>query len=174
MKNLIICGLVGTGKTTIAKKICEELNYEYIDLYDKINGKIDTKDKENASKLLAKDINKYLMNVSENKCIIDCDYLILPNEFYNCDAKVNYNIIYLGFNNVDVELLFNKFSDDYKKKNITYDSEKLRNQIEYFKYISNKVYLDCKKYNYKYFDLDKEKSLVIDEIMNFIYSIMDK
>ena len=174
MKNLIICGLVGTGKTTIAKNICEELNYEYVDLYEKIDENIDTKDKEKASKLLAKDINKYLINAIDKKCIIDCDYLILPNEFYCCDAKDNYNIIYLGFNSVDIELLFKKFSEDYKKKNITYDSKELRKQIEYFKYISNKVYLDCQKYNYKYFELNKEKSLVIEEIKKYIYSIMDK
>ena len=37
MKNLIICGLNGTGKTTIAKHYSEELGYEYIDLYDVIN-----------------------------------------------------------------------------------------------------------------------------------------
>lgn len=35
MKNIIICGLIGTGKTTLAKKISLNLNYECIYLSKK-------------------------------------------------------------------------------------------------------------------------------------------
>ena len=54
MKNIIICGLIGTGKTTLAKKISQNLNYEYIDL----NKKMNTHKYGNNKELLSKELGQ--------------------------------------------------------------------------------------------------------------------
>ena len=38
-----------------------------------------------------------------------------------------------------------------------YNKIDLLNQLKYFKDISIKVYNDCKKYNYKFFEISKDK-----------------
>lgn len=174
MKNLIICGLNGTGKTTIAKHYSEELGYEYIDLYDVINSNFNDDDKINASNILKDEIDNYLSKKSKDKCIIDCNYLILPDDFINYQSNQVYEIIYLGFNDIDVDVLFEKFSKDYEKKNINYDSNELKYRLVYFNEISKKVYEACKKYNYKYFDINKDKKLVLEEISEYIDSLIER
>ena len=157
MKNIILCGLIGTGKTTIAKQYSEKFGYEYIDLYDVINSDYSDNDKINASNVLKNEIDNYLFKRSKDKVIIDCNYLILPDDYANYQFNDNYEIIYLGFNDIDINVLFEKFSKDYEKKNIDFDSEELKSQLLYLNKISKKVYEDCKKYNYKYFDINKDK-----------------
>lgn len=166
MKNIIICGLVGTGKTTIAKKIENELSYNYIDLYNII--KVDFSDKEKASKEYASKIDDYLLSLKSDKYVIDCDYLILPEDFNNYKSKNKYEIIYLGFNDIDFDVLYNKFKNDYIKKNKRFDDNKLVSELKYIKEISKKVFNDCKKYNYKFFDINKDKSILVEEIYKYI------
>lgn len=174
MKNIIICGLNGTGKTTIAKQYCEKLGYQYIDLYDVINSYFNDDNKVDASNVLKEEIDNYLFKRSKDKVIIDCNYLILPVDFINYHSNQDYEIIYLGFYDIDVDVLFEKFSKDYEKKNINYDSSELKNKLIYFNEISKKVYNDCKKYNYKYFDINKDKKLVLEEISEYIDSLIER
>jgi len=174
MKNIILCGLIGTGKTTIAKQYSEKFGYEYIDLYDVLNLDINDDDKEYASKFLKDEIDNYLIKKTTDKCIIDCNYLILPQDFVNYNSNKYYEIIYLGFNDIDVNMLFEKFSNDYEKKNINYDTVELKKKLFYFNEISKKVYNDCKKYNYKYFDINKDKKSVLEEISEYMNLLIER
>ena len=64
MKVIIVTGSVGTGKTTLAKKLAEKLNYEYVDV-NKIIRKYKISegyDKKRKTKLIdTKKLNKYLI-----------------------------------------------------------------------------------------------------------------
>ena len=169
MKNIIVCGLIGTGKTTICQKISKKLNMKYIDLYSIVDSKEISQDKFQMSKMLKVKIDNYLETL--DNCVIDCDYLILPKDFNEYRVNKNFNIIYLGFNDVNINLLLNKFIMDYESKNIKYDKEKLFEKLKYYKSVSNKVYKDCKKYNYKFFDINRNKQEVIDEVLNYILNL---
>ena len=169
MKNIIICGLIGTGKTTLSKRIAQEKGYQYVDLNSLLKNRIYNSNKELASKILFNEI-KTLITPLKN-CVIDCEYLILPEQYNMHNYKNNCNIVYLGFHNADINVLFNKFSADYKKKNIDFDEQKLMEQLIYFKKISDRVFDDCNKYNLKYFDISREKSEVLEEVYNYIFKV---
>lgn len=162
MKNIIICGLIGTGKTTLAKIISKELGYKYVDLNNKIY----------ASQNLRDEIDNLLKTL--DKCAIDCEYLILPEQYILYKNREECTIVYLGFNNVDINVLYDKFVQDYKNKNIKYDEKKLMGTLKYFKDISKKVCDDCNKYGFKFFDICKDKNLVIQEAYEYILDCITK
>ena len=60
----------------------------------------------------------------------------------------------------------NRYRENYIGKK--YNKIDLLNQLKYFKDISIKVYNDCKKYNYKFFEISKDKSEVLKEIYSYI------
>lgn len=69
MGTIIITGSVGTGKTTLAKKLAEKLSYKYIDVNKtikkyKITGGYDKKRKTKIINI--KKLNKYLIKEIEN------------------------------------------------------------------------------------------------------------
>ena len=153
-------------KNNYSKKIENELNYKYIDLYDVIIS--DFQDKQKASEEYADQIDDYLSNLVDENYVIDCDYLVLPEEFNNYKCKDKYDIVFLGFNDINFNILYSKFKNDYIKKNKDFDDVKLIKELKYMKEISNKVFEDCKKYNYKFFDINKDKSILIEEIYEYI------
>ncbi len=62
MKTIIITGSVGTGKTTLSRKLAEKLNFEYIDVNKIINKISEGYDKKRKSKIVDIDkLNKYLI-----------------------------------------------------------------------------------------------------------------
>ena len=63
MKNIIICGLIGTGKTTLAKIISKELGYKYVDLNNLLNTTVDINDKIYACQNLRDEIDNLLKNI---------------------------------------------------------------------------------------------------------------
>ena len=42
IQNMLLCGTAGTGKTTVAKALCEELQTDYIVINGSMDGNIDT------------------------------------------------------------------------------------------------------------------------------------
>ena len=69
MKVIIVSGSVGTGKTTIAKKIAKEKNYKYVDINNLIikNKLHQGYDKKLKTRLVdTKILNKFLINLIEN------------------------------------------------------------------------------------------------------------
>jgi len=52
MKTIIITGSVGTGKTTLAKKLSRELNFEYLDVNKIVNKISEGYDKKRKSKII--------------------------------------------------------------------------------------------------------------------------
>ena len=99
-KAIIVSGAPGTGKTTIAKKISKEKNYEYVDINDiiKENKLKDSYDKKRKSIIVdVKKLNKILIdliNKSKKPLVIDGHLShCLPKEYVKtcfitkCDLK---------------------------------------------------------------------------------------
>lgn len=170
--NIIICGLIGTGKTTLSKKISNDLHYKYIFLDELLNKSINSNDKLTASAKLNNDIENYLRDI--NNCVIDCEYLIMPSQYFNSRYKDNCLIIYLGFSSVDINVLVEKFKTDYEKRKIEFKEEELVNRLKYYKEISNYVCNECQKYNYKFFDIAKEKSIVLDDVYIYVLEFINQ
>ena len=106
MKVITITGSVGTGKTTIAKKLSKKLNYKYIDINKLIteNKLSSGYDKKKKCKIIdTKKLNKFLVKniinnkefIKKNKGIIIDSHLshYLPKKYVNlcivtkCDLK---------------------------------------------------------------------------------------
>ena len=67
MKVIIVTGSVGTGKTTLSRKLAEKLNFEYIDVNKIINKISEGYDKKRKSKIIDTDkLNKNLINEISN------------------------------------------------------------------------------------------------------------
>lgn len=121
MKVIIVSGSVGTGKTTIARKLAKKLNFCYIDVngvissyklsesYDKIR-KCKIIDVKKLNKVLIKVINKYksIEKLSLNKN----QY----NKFLK-NKKLRYNVLGQNFGDCKDNYLKNIFKKIINKKN---------------------------------------------------------
>lgn len=162
-KHLIICGTVGSGKTTLCKHISEDYNCDYISMY-KLMENITEYDKQ----VKFNKINEWLYSLDNNKkMIIDCDCFIMPEDFNKLNNS-NFNIIFLGFYSCDKDTIFDLMYENYKKKNIEISKEKLKEKIKNIKAISIKIHDDCIKYGYTFFDLNKDKKVYLEEIESFL------
>jgi len=90
MKTIIITGSVGTGKTTLAKKLSKKLNYKYIDVSKLIkeNNLSSGYDKKRKCEIIdTKKLNKFLVNLikkSKKRLIIDSHLShYLPKKYVN-------------------------------------------------------------------------------------------
>ena len=89
MKVIIVSGSVGTGKTTIAKKIAKEKNYKYVDINNLIiknklhqgyNKKLKTRLVD--TKILNKFLIKLIKNSKEKGLVIDSHFSrYLPSKY---------------------------------------------------------------------------------------------
>ncbi|MBQ7308188.1 MAG: hypothetical protein IJW82_06655 [Clostridia bacterium] len=148
MKNIIvICGLIGTGKTTIANYVSKKYNYKYIkdfDLFTECQG-----DK-------MKIINDYILENQNQKIVIDVNYQNYEKEFEIVNNK-NTFIMYLGFNQ---SLTRNQLLKIFKNKT--------KEEINYLLQQS-KIYKEfCKNRELLYFDIDKNRDrILLTLIRNF-------
>ena len=89
MKVIIVSGSVGTGKTTIAKKIAKEKNYKYVDINNliiknKLHQGYDKKLKTRLvdTKILNKFLIKLIKNSKEKGLVIDSHFShYLPSKY---------------------------------------------------------------------------------------------
>ena len=169
---IIICGLPGTGKTTICKKIEQELNYKYIsdwDIFYQNNIKIDElKNKFEISKKYSNIIFDYMKNHQNENLIIDLEYSISPNDFVINKFSKYAKIIYLGFLTVNENLLFNLFKASSENENI--EEFELKTKTKFYKKMSEDYFKECEKFNLDFIDINKEKNKLLVELFNKIKS----
>lgn len=145
--NIVICGLQGTGKTTLSKKIVEELNFNYINDYSIL------KNTKNSCK---SDIINFIK--SNDNYVIDLCYSLSP-----CDcSKLNCIVYFLGFSSIDTELLYNLMTA--KGENVT------KSQIEKNITLSQQYQKECEKFNIPFYDINKDRSIILDCIFKDIKS----
>lgn len=167
----IVCGLPGTGKTTLCKKIESELGYTYIsdwqifaenniEIVDNLQDKIEVSLKHSSL------ILDYINNIKDKNVVVDLEYSVSPQDFVNYkDIDANH-IIFLGFTSVSEDLLYNLFKQNSKNEEIKDDE--LKNQIKFYKQMSEIYFNQCKELKLQYVDINKSKKEIIDEIFNNI------
>ena len=72
-KNIVLLGMMGSGKTSVGKKLSKKLNLEFID----IDNKIEINEKKTISDIFKINGEKYFRKVEEN---ISLEYLVLENK----------------------------------------------------------------------------------------------
>lgn len=149
--NILICGLQGTGKTTLSKMIAEKFNFYYINDYSIFNMN---------KKYSKSEIVNFI--VSNDNYVIDLCYSLTPNE---C-SKLNCITYFLGFSSIKTEILYKLMSE--KGVNITL------NQIENNKAQSQKFQKKCEKLNIPFYDINKDRNIFFNSIINDIKYKLDK
>ena len=173
MKNILIVGSPRVGKTTLAKKISNELNYVYISL-DNIFESIEKlkcwpykkySDANLISSMLSDFLINYINNLdSDNNYVLEGAYIDIES-IYN---KINnINIIGLTYNDLDKDSLFNRIKkyDHNEWINVFNDKEILEKCDCFIK--RNNYYNNCfKKLNINSYDLSNDYYKVMDKIIN--------
>lgn len=145
--NIVICGLQGTGKTTLSKMIVQNLGYNYINDYRIFGTK-----KESCKS----DIINFINN--NDNYVVDLCYSLSP-----CDcSKLNCIVYFLGFSSIDAETLHKLMKA--KGENITKD------QIENNITRSQQFQKECEKFNIPFYDINKNRSIILDCIFKDIKS----
>ncbi len=142
--NIVICGLQGTGKTTLSKMLVEKYGFSYINDYKIFKS--------------GKSKNKIISFVNNNdNFVVDLCYSISPKDA----TKLKNSIIYFfGFVTIDENVLFNLMRQ--KGENITLK------QIVKNKKKGKKFQTQCKKYNIPFVDINQDRQVILNNILKEI------
>lgn len=166
---ILICGLPGTGKTSISQKISDRFDCRLIsdwDIFAKYNIEIDKfEDKNILSGNYSKLILDYVNNLQEN-IVVDLEYSISPRDFLQYNKHEDVSIIYLGFDSVGANQLFELFRKS--EANVKYSDEELKSQIEFFKKMSIEFKKQCDNYGFKFFDINTDRNIIQQEILDYL------
>ncbi len=135
MKNIIICGLKGTGKTTLSKLIAQKYGYKYISDYE-----------------IKEDIKSFAAN--KEGYVMDLCYSLFPKD---CVELSNSLVYFLGFASIDEKLLY--FLMNQKNEGVG------TKQIEEMKRASLLFFEECKCFNLPFFDVTMDREKVFNEII---------
>ena len=167
---IIINGLPGTGKTTLAKMLVNEYSYKYVndwEIFQENNIKIkDLEDKNTISERYSKLIADYVINNKNNKIVFDLEYSISPDDLVKNKLNEIAQCFYFGFISLPNETIFNLFRKSSSNDNIS--DEELRTKIEFYKNSSIEYQQQCKKYNLEFIDICKDRRLIFEEILDKI------
>ncbi len=144
---IIILGLAGTGKTTLAKTLVEKSEYLYLSDWEIL---------KNKKLKLETEIQKHLNSTS--KLVLDLD-LRNFEDFAIFEASENKAVIYLLFDSsLNAETLRKKFQE--KDENITLET------IKQYLEISKKYKCFCKKHKLEYAEINQDKHEVLINVLN--------
>ncbi len=139
--NIVICGLQGTGKTTLSKMLVGKYKFNYINDYKILEGG------KSKSKIID------FINNHDNY-VVDLCYSISSKDA----TKLQNSLVYfLGFVTKDPKELFKLM--EQKGKNIV-----LR-KIKANKTKSKKYQKECKKFGIPFFDVNEDRQVILDKIM---------
>ena len=158
-KHIIICGLPGTGKTTLCKSLAQELGMGYIndyEIFENLGVKLLCADRKKLSRKHSKQLASFLNEV-QHDFVVDLDYTILPREARNNNVN---NIYYLGFCDINKGELFEAFRQKDKQ---TSDKDLLRKIIYYLK-VSSYCKKECQKYGYGFTGITKDREKNIADL----------
>ena len=167
---IIVCGLPGTGKTMLCKRLQDKLNCEYIsdwEIFDKNNVVIDNlQNKLEVSKNYSSLILDYINDNKDKNIVIDLEYSISPKCFADSNICEFSTIIYLGFIETPENILFELFSKS--SSNQKYDEAQLKSKIKFYKEMSEIYFNQCRLYNLNFIDINKDRNEIINSIISNI------
>jgi len=138
---IIICGMPGTGKTTLSKTISQKNKYKYVSDFDIIN-------KENP----LTSVNEFLSK--NDNFVLDVDYKNY-NEDILFNTQQNIKIIYLVYSDkITIDMLNLVFKGSK-------DSSELQDYLKY----SAKYREICLNNNLTIYEIDKNRDKVLQEIL---------
>ena len=159
---IIICGAIGSGKTTLSHHIENEYNYTYISDWDifKNNGVlVDSNTMDYSTKTMHSHlILDSVINTKDN-VVVDCDFSVSPSV---AKEYQDITIIYLGFNSLKEDVLFDLFNKNDSGSKYT------KTMIKDIKNLSHSFYTECQKLGLRFFDITKEKSLVQKDVLDYL------
>ena len=184
MKNVVLMGFMGTGKTQIGKLLADKFNYTFIDINQQIEDALDmsmiqifkTFNEDQILELEQAAINDVQMN---RNLIIALPYNAVDNE--NCIRLLKYNGFFVWLRSSFIYLMRNIVKDEDENKVIR---PVLNN------YSQSNNFIKCKKgavaqrlltnYDLKYnvvadymFDIvDKEPNIVFNQLSNYLHKNM--
>ncbi len=139
--NIIICGLKGTGKTTLAKKIAGKLNFVYINDFGIC--------KENINE------NEIFNFINKNdNFVLDLWYSLSPKM---CSELKNIIAFYFGFVSIDENLLLKLLKDKQEKINLR--------EVREIKKQSKNIQNQCYEFDLPFIDINKERQIIINETL---------
>ena len=183
-KNILIIGPARAGKTTLSRKLNEQLKYSIVNLdniisalelaYPELEIKHDALDVVVASNFASFIIN-YLKELSEgnfyyeNKFVIEGTHIDFEKLIPNID-KEKYMIIGLTYNNITNEELFRNIKDNDTEDDWTYylSDEELKGNVDYFIERNNFFDEQFKKYDIKTYDVSTDRKKIFDVIIKDI------
>lgn len=167
---IIINGLPGTGKTTLAKKLVNEHGYKYVndwEIFQKNNIVINKLEVKNSiSEKYSKLIADYIIKNKDNKVVFDLEYSISPSDLVKNKLNEIAQCFYLGFTSLPSETIFQLFRKSSSNDNKS--DEELKQEIEFYKNSSLDYENQCKKHNLQFIDIRKDRKLIFEEILDKI------
>ena len=142
--NIVICGVKGSGKTTLSKMIAENLGYAYINDYAICENKI------------SKRKIKTFIN-SNDGFVIDLCFSLSPKDCFNLKNCITY---FLGFVSADENLLFSLMTK--KGENITLKKiKKIRKSCA-------RLEKQCLKFGLPFVDINQDRNVILNTVMQEI------
>ena len=157
MKNVIVCGTVGTGKATISKKLSKEFKLTYLNDWQLFHEMGITK--KPSSKIFSKVMYEFLKD--KEKVVLDADMSIMPKDYVK--SGFDLNVYYIGFVGVDKNVLAQKLYEEDTKNMVL-----AKRKAKYLLKCGNKLSKECKKYNLPFFEIKENKDKTIKWILENI------
>lgn len=167
MSIIILNGLPGTGKTTLANRLKEQLGYEYISDWEILKDfNIDSfcGDRISISEKLSINLISFILANKTKNLILDLDYSVMPNEMIEMKDDKYLTIYYLGFSGITKQKLIHAF----KSKSCELNDLELVERIEYYLDISNFVKNECNRYNLDFVGIGEDREEKLDNLFNKI------
>lgn len=167
---IIINGLPGTGKTTLAKKLVNAYGYKYVNdwkIFQENDIEIkELEDKNIISFKYSQLIADYIIKNKDNKVVFDLEYSISPNDLIKHGLNGIAQVFYFGFTSLPNGTIFNLFRKSSSNDNVSDDE--LKQKIDFYKNSSLEYQKQCKEHNLEFIDICKDRKFILNEIIQMI------
>ena len=149
---IIICGVPGSGKTTISKSICAKQNFLYVNDFELLK-------KSGKNKLSKESLFEFISSPENENVVLDLDY---------SNAETDYLLprgvpcIYLGFKPEDKPALIQKYVSNGRDE--VEANELASKHIDLCKFYTE----NCEKLKLKFFTIEKRRDKTIEAVINYV------